>query len=243
MKTLVILGATSAISQAYVSRVAERYERIVLVARNAEAIGQIADHLRVTSSRVVETVTADFSDIDAHSQMVDELFASSVDSVLVSYGELTDQNRCGDDTVYAMQQFNLNATSTISLSALTARKLADQGGGTLVVVGSVAGDRGRRSNYFYGAAKSAVASFLSGLRSDMSRFGVAVITVKPGFVDTPMTKEFSKGLLWVSAEKVAADIDKAVTRGKNILYTPWFWRYIMWVIKAIPEGIFKRLPL
>ena len=142
-----------------------------------------------------------------------------------------------------MEQFNLNGTSTISLSLCLARQMSTQKGGTLAVIGSVAGDRGRRSNYCYGAAKSAVESFLAGLRSDMQKHKVHVLTIKPGFVDTPMTSDIKKGALWASADKVASDIDTAIQKRKNLLYTPWFWRYIMLIIKCIPEFVFKKLPL
>ncbi len=243
MNTLVIFGATSAIAQAYVNRVANRYDKTILVARNAEALEQIATHTRVLGATTVEVVVADLSNSENHPSLLEKTFSSTVDCALIAYGELTDQQRCAQDSGYALQQMQLNGSSTISLSAGVARKMAEQKSGTLAVISSVAGDRGRRSNYHYGAAKGAVSIFLSGLRSDMSTQGVQVLTIKPGFVDTPMTREFKKGLLWASADKVAEDIDNAVGKGKSVLYTPWFWRYIMLVIKLIPEFIFKRLPL
>ena len=129
------------------------------------------------------------------------------------------------------------------MSLYLAGHLAQQGSGTLAVIGSVAGDRGRKSNYCYGAAKGAVDSFLSGLRAELLSSNVNVLNIKPGFVDTPMTSEFKKGFLWRSADFVAGDIDKAVVKGKSVVYTPWFWRFIMLIIKCIPEVIFKRLPL
>lgn len=242
MKKLVVFGATSAISQAYINRVAKRYESIVLIARNTVLLDQIASHVRVISEAAVVVVSGDLADIRSHKKMVKET-CDGVTCALISYGQLTDQERCVEDTEYAMSQFILNGTSTISLSAEIAGVLSRQGGGTLAVITSVAGDRGRRSNYYYGAAKSAVSSFLSGLRSDMLKRGVKVVTIKPGFVDTPMTREFKKGMLWASADKVAADIDNAVEKGSSVLYTPWFWRYIMLIIKSIPEFVFKKLPL
>lgn len=243
MKKLVVFGATSAISQAYVNRVAKDFEAIVLVARNADQLEDIVAHVRVVSDATVTAIVSDLADVSAHARLVDEVSVGGIFCALVSYGQLTDQERSVADTEYGLAQFHLNGTSTISLSASIASVLSRQGGGVLAVVGSVAGDRGRRSNYFYGAAKSAVASFLSGLRSDMQGRGVTVITVKPGFVDTPMTSEFKKGLLWASADKVAADIDRAIQKKSSVLYTPWFWRYVMFIIKSIPEFIFKKLPL
>jgi short-subunit dehydrogenase len=242
-KKLVVFGASSAISQAYTNLVAERFEVITLVARNSELLEQVAQHTRVITNAEVRTRVADLADISAHSELVREVCGSDSHSVLISYGDLTDQERCAEDRDYALTQFNLNGLSTISLSELAARSLIREGetSGVLGVVGSVAGDRGRRSNYHYGAAKSAVASFLSGLRSEMHPHGVGVVTIKPGFVDTPMTSEFKKGLLWAKPEKVAADIDRAMSKRKSVVYTPWFWGLIMLVIRLIPEPIFKRL--
>ncbi len=245
MKNLLILGATSGIAQAYINRVADRFEKIVLVARNTQKLEHLSAHIATVSKASVTIIESDLSDSTRHEDLVSEIVSSigSVDCALISYGQLTDQSRCLDDANYAMEQFNLNGTSTISLSLHLAHQMTKQNGGTVAVIGSVAGDRGRRSNYCYGAAKSAVESFLAGLRSDMQKHGVHVLTIKPGFVDTPMTSEFKKGALWVSADKVASDIDLAIQKSKNVLYTPWFWRYIMLVIKCIPEFIFKKLPL
>ena len=245
MKKLLILGATSGIAQAYINLVAERFENIVLVARSKEKLESLADHVRTIADARVDTLVSDLSDISEHKGMLGSVLDTmgGIDCILISYGELTDQSLCLSDPAYALEQFNLNGTSTISLSMGIANQLAVQGGGTLAVIGSVAGDRGRRSNYCYGAAKSAVDSFLAGLRSEMQQHKVHVLTIKPGFVDTPMTSSFKKGALWASADKVATDIDNAIVKRKNVLYTPWFWRYIMLIIKCIPEFIFKKLPL
>jgi len=115
--------------------------------------------------------------------------------------------------------------------------------GVIAVVSSVAGDRGRRSNYVYGAAKAAVSAFTSGLRQRLYSKGVSVVTIKPGFVNTPMTAAFNKGALWAAPETVASAIVRAMDRGASIIYTPWFWRPIMWLVKAVPETIFRRLKL
>jgi len=245
MKNLLVLGATSGIAQAYINRVAERFENIVLVARDSVKLAQLSSHVATVSKATVSTIESDLSDSARHEELISRVITQmgSIDCALISYGQLTDQSRCVDDASYAMEQFNLNGTSTISLSLCLARQMSTQNDGTLAVIGSVAGDRGRRSNYCYGAAKSAVESFLAGLRSDMQKHKVHVLTIKPGFVDTPMTSDIKKGALWASADKVASDIDTAIQKRKNLLYTPWFWRYIMLVIKSIPEFVFKKLPL
>ena len=245
MKTIIVFGATSAISQAYINRVAKGCEQIILLARDSEQLAQIASHTEVISQANVRSIVCDLADTNQHAKVIDEVFngVEQVGCALISYGVLTDQERCNTDVDYLLEQFNLNGTSTISLSARIGRELATRGAGTLAVIGSVAGDRGRQSNYCYGSAKASVESFLSGQRGFLSKSGVNVLTIKPGFVDTPMTSEFKKGLLWASPDKVAADIDTAVQKGRSVLYTPWFWRFIMLIIKSIPEFIFRRLPL
>jgi len=120
--------------------------------------------------------------------------------------------------------------------------LEKQQGGSLCVISSVAGDRGRKSNYIYGAAKACLSTFMQGLRNRLFPH-VQVLTVKPGFVISPMTTGFKKGLLWVSPEVIAKDICRAIMRQQDVLYTPWFWRWIMLIIKHIPERIFKRMSL
>ncbi|HXC65533.1 MAG TPA: SDR family NAD(P)-dependent oxidoreductase, partial [bacterium] len=118
-----------------------------------------------------------------------------------------------------------------------------QGRGCLAVISSVAGDRGRQSNYVYGTAKATVTAFLSGLRNRLFRSGVQVLTIKPGMVDTPMTAALKKGPLFASADTVAAGIVRAVDKRRDVVYVPGYWRLVMGVIKALPEGVFKRLKL
>jgi short-subunit dehydrogenase len=131
----------------------------------------------------------------------------------------------------------------MTLSTVLAEYFAAQRRGVIAVISSVAGDRGRQSNYVYGAAKAAVTAFASGLRQKLFPRGVRVLTIKPGFVDTPMTAAFPKGILWASPQRVARDIVRAMDGGRAVLYTPWFWRPIMAVINSIPEAIFCRLRL
>ena len=140
-------------------------------------------------------------------------------------------------------EINLNYLSVVSVLTGFSQVMVQQAAGTIAVISSVAGDRGRKSNYVYGSAKSGLSIFLQGLRNSLADKGVNVLTIKPGFVDTPMTTEFKKGLLWVKPDKIARDIVKAINRKKDIIYTPWFWRWIMLIIKLIPEKIFKKMNL
>ena len=169
---------------------------------------------------------------------------TTIDVALIAHGTLPDQQRAVDDLSYATEQFRVNGESAVlCMLALSARFEAKRKG-TLAVIGSVAGDRGRPSNFLYGAAKSAVEACASGLRAKLFRSGVNVLLIKPGFVATPMTAGLNlPAKLTATAERVAENITSAVEGRAGILYTPWFWRFIMLIIRQIPEPIFKRLKL
>ena len=142
------------------------------------------------------------------------------------------------------QEIETNALSVINLLTLLANHLEKQQHGVIAVISSVAGDRGRQSNYVYGAAKGMVTLFLQGLRNRLTKVNVDVVTIKPGFVDTPMTAAFDKnGPLWARPEQIAKGIIRAMQKGKDEVYLPWFWWGIMLIIKHIPEIIFKRMSL
>lgn len=143
-----------------------------------------------------------------------------------------------------LREININFLSAASLLTHVANVMEPQRKGSIGVIGSVAGDRGRQSNYVYGSAKAGLAAFTQGLRHRMTRHGVNVTLVKPGFVDTPMTADLAKGgPLWARPEKVAKDIKSAMERGDAVLYTPWFWRWIMLIIRSVPDAIFRRTRL
>ena len=133
--------------------------------------------------------------------------------------------------------------SVISLLTILANQLEHQGSGSIAVITSPSGDRGRQSNYIYGTAKGALTIFLQGLRNRLSKSNVHVLTIKPGFVDTPMTKDFKKGFLWVNPDVVSKGIYNAINKKREVVYLPFFWRYIMIIIKSIPEKLFKYLSL
>lgn len=239
---IVIVGATSAIARA----VADRFvtgASFVLVARDADRLHAIAADLTIRGARAAHVVVADLADMADHMRVIHETCAAmpSIDLVVIAHGVLPDQARCDTDVDYAMATWMLNADSVVSLMHRFVNLLIEQRRGTAVIISSVAGDRGRASNYTYGAAKAAVTAYASGLRTRAAAHGVNVITVKPGFVDTPMTAHLKKNPLFASAERVAGDIARAIARGSATVYTPWFWRPIMSVIKALPERIFGKL--
>ena len=165
------------------------------------------------------------------------------DTVLIAHGTLSDQKDSEASFQAARREFETNALSVISLLTHLANRIERQGYGTLSVISSVAGDRGRQSNYVYGTAKAAVTTFMQGLRNRLHRAGVHVLTIKPGLVDTPMTAGLRKGVLWAKPEAVAAGIYEAIRKKRDVVYLPRFWRPIMWLLRAIPEPIFKRLRL
>lgn len=245
MTNLLIIGATSAIARATARRFAAEGGRCFLVGRDAAKLGAVADDLRVRGAADAATYVLDLNKIEQHAAMVEAATAAlgTLDAALIAYGTLGDQATSETLVVEAMREWETNATSVIALLTLLANEFERQRHGTIAVISSVAGDRGRRSNYVYGAAKAALTVFLDGLRGRMARAGVAVVTIKPGLVDTPMTVDIPKNFLFASPERVAQDIHRAMARGTAVVYTPWFWRYIMLVIRAIPEPVFRKLPI
>jgi decaprenylphospho-beta-D-erythro-pentofuranosid-2-ulose 2-reductase len=246
MNNILIIGATSAIAEATARRFAARGDRLFLVGRDAARLRMIADDLAVRGAMASATATLDVADFAAHGGVLDaaERELGAIDVVLVAHGTLSDQAECERSIEALRHEFDVNAVSTLALLTDLANRLERRGRGTLAVISSVAGDRGRQSNYVYGSAKAAVTTFLGGLRQRLAKAGVAVLTIKPGFVDTPMTAAIpNKGALWAQPDRVAAAIVKAIDGGRNIVYVPWFWRWIMLVIRHIPEPLFKRMKL
>lgn len=245
-QNILIFGATSGIAQAVARIYAQRGDCLFLTARNADKLGAVATDLAARGAGEVHTFVLDANDTAKLPELVNSAWSElgRVDVALVAHGTLPDQARCESDMDYAVNEFHTNAASVIACLTVLAQRFEQQKGGTIAVIGSVAGDRGRASNYLYGAAKAAVDAFASGLRGRMFGAGVRVLTIKPGFVDTPMTRGLPlPQALVVPAERVATDIVRAVERGRDVLYTPWFWRYIMLGIVHIPNVLFKRMKL
>lgn len=246
MKRVLILGATSAIAVAAARRWAARGERLFLVARDPKKLSATANDLEVLGALAVAYEAADLADSDTHQGLIESALVAlggEIDIVLIAYGTLSDQAACEGDAATTLRELNTNFLSVASLLTELANVLEHQGHGTLAVISSVAGDRGRPSNYVYGSAKGGLSLFLQGLRGRLFRSGVTVLTIKPGFVDTPMTADVKKNPLFASPEQVGSDIVGAIDRGRDVLYTPSFWRLIMTIICFIPEALFKRLKL
>jgi short-subunit dehydrogenase len=246
MQKILIIGATSAIAEHAARLFAARGDALFLVARNADRLRDVAADLNVRGAMRAATATLDVADFNAHQGVLDaaERELRGIDVVLVAHGTLSDQAQCQQSADALRREFDVNAISTIALLTILANRLESKRSGTLAVISSVAGDRGRESNYVYGAAKAAVSTFLGGLRQRLAKAKVNVLTIKPGFVDTPMTAGIpNKGALWTQPDRIAAGIVKAIDRRRSIVYLPWFWRPIMFVIRQIPEPLFKRVKL
>jgi decaprenylphospho-beta-D-erythro-pentofuranosid-2-ulose 2-reductase len=245
MQRILIVGATSAIAEATARRFAQRGDALFLAARNAAALSAIAKDLTVRGAAQVETMEFDARTIDRFATLLDAATQrlGGLDAALIAHGTLSDQAACQRSVDLMREEFDVNAISVLALCTLLGNQFEAQGHGVIAVISSVAGDRGRQSNYVYGSAKAAVTAFTSGLRQRLYPKGVRVVTIKPGFVSTPMTAAFKKGALWASPAKVATDIVRAMDRGTPVIYTPSFWRPIMWVIRSVPETVFRRLRL
>lgn len=245
MKRVVIFGASSAIAEATARHFATAGDSLLLVGRSRSRLDCIADDLRVRGAGTVGVEVLDALDLDGQPSVIERAaeFLGGIDVALIAYGTLPDQQAAESDVALVRQTLEINAVSILCLMSRLAAYLQREGAGTLAVISSVAGDRGRASNYLYGAAKAAINHYAEGLRCRFAGSDVRIVTIKPGFVDTPMTAHFDKGILWASADAVATKIHAAVLSGRDVVYVPWFWRWIMLVIRLIPGWLFKRLPL
>ncbi len=245
MQKILIVGATSAIAMETAKVFAAEGAALFLVGRNEEKLGNVADDLKIRRAGQVETLAVDLNDLEKHEDIVKRADAAlgGLDAALIAHGTLSDQPACQESVDLTMEEFSTNCLSYISLLTRLASYFEPRQAGCIAAITSVAGDRGRMSNYVYGAAKSGVSTFLAGLRHRLFESGVKVVTIKPGFVDTPMTADYKKGPLFASAETVGKGIYNAMRAGKGEVYLPGFWRLIMLVIRTMPEFVFKRTKL
>ena len=248
LKRVIIFGATSAIAEHTARQLVAQGASLYCIGRNQQKLDAIIEDLRVRAgdNQQIDRAVADLTDSSQHQALIEaaEAYLGAVDGVLVAHGTLPDQGACQADVARMREEVETNALSVMSLLTLLANRFEKQRRGVIAVISSVAGDRGRQSNYVYGAAKGMVSIFAQGLRNRLAKSNVDVVSIKPGFVDTPMTAEFDKsGPLWAKPDRVAAGIIKAMQKGRGDVYLPWFWWGIMQIIKHIPEAIFKRLSL
>lgn len=242
MKNILVIGATSAIAQAAARLWAAQGNALYLLGRDAERLAAIAADLAVRGAVSVGHEVLDLNDTSLHAAALAQAAQAlgELDIVLIAHGTLGNQDECERDFAKTLQELNTNAISVISLLTHLANRFEQQQHGSIAVISSVAGDRGRQSNYVYGTAKGAVTLFTQGLRNRLHRHGVDVVTIKPGLVDTPMTASFPKGPLWAGPDTVGRDIVTGIAKRRDVVYSPGIWLLIMTLIKLVPERIFRN---
>lgn len=244
-KRVAIFGATSAIAFEVARAYAEKQANIILVGRSQEKLRECADDLR-TRGATVEICEQDLALLEQLGSCVEAVakMSGGIDVALIAHGVLPDQDQCTKDLSLFRMAYVTNFESPAFIAERLAEVLSRQPeGGSIAVISSVAGDRGRKSNYIYGAAKGALSTYVAGLRNRYGKSKVHILTIKPGFVSTPMTSHLKQGALFATPQKVATDIVRGLDARKDVLYTPWFWIVIMTIIKLIPEKIFKKTSL
>lgn len=242
-RNVAIIGATSAIAQAVARNFANAGDRLVIVARDQEKMDAVAQDLAARGAASVDRIVWDLSILADLPDLVSKVttLVKNLDVVLLAHGVLGDQQQAEKDWSYAEMLLRVNFLSVAALLTSFANYFQAQGSGSIAVISSVAGDRGRASNYVYGAAKAATTAWTSGLRGRLARHGVHVLTVNPGFVVSPMTAHLRRGPLFVEAGPVGDAIFRAIEQKTDIAYVPRFWWLIMFVIRHVPEFVFKRL--
>jgi short-subunit dehydrogenase len=244
-KRILVLGATSGIAEACIRLWAERGDHLFLVGRNADRLAAVAADASVRGAASVQTSVADLDDAARHAEMLAQSVNSlaGMDIALLALGVLGDQAEAEQDFAAAQRIVQTNFVSAVSLLTWLGNHCAQRRSGTLAVLSSVAGERGRKSNYIYGSAKAGLTAFTDGLRNRLDRLGVRVMTIKPGPVKTAMTEGMKGSAKFANVDAVAATLVKSIDRGDDIVYVPGQWRVIMAVVRSIPERVFKGLNL
>lgn len=245
MKKILIIGANSGIATAVARVLAKKGCALYLLGRNQEKLQALANDLLIRGAPQALTNTFEATDLDTHSDLLERVRTEfgDFDAALLAHGSLPEQVECQNDFDLTHAAYTTNMLSPIAFLTWLANYFESQKAGNLAVITSVAGDRGRQSNYIYGSAKGGLSVFLQGLRNRLLAHGVTVTDIKPGFISTAMTKHLVQGPLFVSAESIAGGIVKAMGRGTPTAYLPRFWRLIMLPIKLLPEFLFNRLKL
>ena len=241
-ETWIILGATSSMARAFARAVSKNGDQVVLAGRDMPDLEASASDCALQGAPIAEAIHFDARDAGSFAPIIEH--ASELEgmiNVAVFVGSMPSQDQIDADPSLIAGTVTDNYAGPATFLQLIAPAMEERGGGTVVGVGSVAGDRGRIGNYVYGSAKAGFHTYLSGLRNRLTRSGGHVVTVKPGFVDTAMTWGIEGMFLVATPDKIAADILKAVEKRKDVIYTPGFWRLIMGIITAIPERMFKKL--
>lgn len=242
---VLILGATSAIARHVAAAFARRGHALFLAGRDASEIQRLVRDVRLRFGIEAAGGVFDAEDYQGHSEFLRQVLEQmgELRGVVAAFGYLGDQERAAHDFAESERIIARNLTGAVSILNHCADYLEQRRAGFIIGIASVAGDLGRQSNYLYGSAKAGFSIYLQGLRNRLFFSGVRVLTVKPGFVDTPMTFGLPRLFLVASPEKIGEGIVRALRRGNEVVYLPWFWRWVMLVLKLIPDRIRKRLKL
>jgi short-subunit dehydrogenase len=246
MKTVLILGANSAMARALARKLAGPQTHLILAGRNLKELELSAADLEIRTHAPQPLVAAfNALDLDSHEDFLKTMLEKipSLDEVYLFFGQMAEQAEAQKDFQMVHEMLMANYVGAVSILERIAGRMEAQKRGLIVGVSSVAGDRGRQSNYLYGSSKAGLTAYLQGLRNRLAHSNVRVLTVKPGMVDTPMTSHMKKGLLFSKPEQIAQGILAAVRKGKDVVYLPWYWRWIMLIIRSIPEPVFKKMKM
>lgn len=247
--SLLVLGGTSSIGLSCARRrlitlLERNYKvKITLLGRDSDKLNTAKTELAALGANVL-TIMGDLSLLHTIATIHDQL--NIIDEAILTYGSLTNQQKAQTDSIYLEKQLTTNFLSAAVWLEKITEKFEQQGYGNAIIIGSVAGDRGRQSNYIYGAAKAGLETYIEGLQHRVSKQkDINIVLVKPGFVKSPMTAHImpKSTLLWAEPVNIAVAAEKAVLRGKHKVYAPWFWWWIMKIIRFMPEFIFHRTRL
>jgi len=242
--SVLILGGSSLIAKCTAENFAAHGHNVIFAGRHTDELDKLAKDFEIRYKNKTYTLYFDAIDYSSHEKFLQEALKllPDLDNVLIAFGYLGEQETANHDFVEARKSLETNFVGAVSITNHISDYFEKEKKGTIIIISSVAGDRGRQSNYIYGSAKAGLTAYTSGLRNRLFKSGVHVLTVKPGFVDTPMTYGMkTPKLLTASPKTVGRLIYKAVLKKKNVIYTPFYWKYIMKIVKSIPESIFKRL--
>lgn len=243
MSYILIIGAKSDIAKACAREYAKHGYDLYLAARTVEELSEFAQDVMTRTQKSVQLLELDILDYQSHQGFYENIKEKPL-GVISAVGYLGEQEKAQNDFKEAQKIIDSNYTGVVSLFNVIANDFEQRRSGFMIGISSVAGDRGRKSNYIYGSAKAALTTYFSGLRNRLYDAQVQVLTVKPGFVATKMTEEMDlPEKLTAQPDEVAQDVFKAQQKGKNILYTKWIWRWVMLIIRTIPEFQFKKMSI
>ena len=240
-KTVLILGGNSDVGKSLAKDFSKLGSNLILTTRKKDQLNFLRSDLEIRYEISCDIKLFDVLDFKSHTSFYKNL-KTKPDIVITCIGYLDNQGDSQNDFEESLRSIQSNFTGLVSILNIISNDFEKKGSGVIVGVSSVAGDRGRGSNYIYGSSKAAFTSYLSGLRNRLHALGVSVITIKPGFIKTKMTSHLDlPKLLTASTDEISKDILNSIKKGKSIIYTKWFWKWIMLIIKLIPERIFKKL--